>query len=210
MNCEHCFKPISSNNRAEKRFCSEKCGERAKKRRHRSVDYTWQTHEPASCRNCSTPLPVPRCKRVTTCSRRCSYAVSNKLRNSKPQYKIAKQAFHNLKEVLDAKDTVNGSRLSQRYGCSTNALRAHFRQFLPPDTHLSQRRSHGLVIDHIVPLSQFTLTDPTHLRISFHYLNLRLITADQNRRKAHHIDWTIVPPEYLLLLATIGIGPVTD
>ena len=85
---------------------------------------------------------------------------------------------------------------SKRLGCNGATLRAHIEaQFLPGMTWENYgRRGDQWQLDHIIPLADFDLHDPTQAAMASHYTNVRPLWSQDNWRKA----WVNTPEAILL------------
>lgn len=95
-------------------------------------------------------------------------------------FKVSNRIRVRLRETLRA----GGGRCFQRLGYSTAELRAHLeRQFVKGMSWENMGRWH---IDHIVPLSSFTITGPDdpELRRAWALTNLRPLWAAENLKKS--------------------------
>jgi hypothetical protein len=88
------------------------------------------------------------------------------------------------------------SKYSKRLGCTGRTFRAHIEaQFMPGMTWQNYgRRGDQWQIDHIIPLADFDLHDPTQAAMASHYTNVRPLWSVDNWRKA----WVHTPEAILL------------
>jgi len=63
----------------------------------------------------------------------------------------------------------------------------------------------GIVQDHIVPLNLFDLTNEEHVKVCWHYTNLRPDWHLDNLRKHSKLDLSIIPPELRAKVEALGI-----
>jgi len=95
----------------------------------------------------------------------------------------------NLQSLLNSalKGIAKESTVQELVGCSTRQLRAHFeRQFVEGMTWNNRGKSDDCwQVDHIVPRSQFDLTEISQQKLCFHYSNLQPLWTRDNRAKGY-------------------------
>lgn len=69
-------------------------------------------------------------------------------------------------------------------GCSIEELKQHIAKQFTGDMSWEKR---NFVIDHIIPISYFDLTNPLHQEVCFHYTNLQPLTWEENAKKSDKI-----------------------
>lgn len=81
------------------------------------------------------------------------------------------------------------SKFSELVGCSVSEFKMHLESQFQPGMNWQNRLrgSKGWQIDHILPCSQFDLTDPNQRTMCFHFTNMRPAWATDNMLKGKHL-----------------------
>lgn len=129
-----------------------------------------------------------------TCSNNCACALYrktkrkpiirkwtiNKLRND-INYKIISYLRNRIRSVLNNKN----NKTIELLGCDLNTLK----QWLGIIDNYSGKRYH---LDHIIPISLYSIEKESEQFKAFNYKNLRLIPAKNNLKKSNHLDLELV------------------
>jgi len=103
-------------------------------------------------------------------------------RKEDPQFNIARVCRNRLICALKRRKLEKTTRTGELIGCSSEELRAHIEKQFTPEMNWE---THGTfwVVDHIVPICDFDLTDLKQQKQAFHFSNLQPLLADDNQRK---------------------------
>jgi hypothetical protein len=124
---------------------------------------------------------------------------ARKIRESRPEYKIAKAMRHSVKRVLNYSD---GNFINEKLGYTKHELMEHLeKQF---DENMSWNNYGTWHIDHIIPITKFDKTTPSY--IINHLENLQPLDGTENKSKNNRIE--LIPEisigEYVLFLNESG------
>lgn len=119
--------------------------------------------------------------------------VRDRAKSKRQRLKLAYRIKDNLRRRIN--DALAGRHKSDHtlelVGCSIGKLREHIqKQFTPGMYWNNYGRWH---LDHIIPLSVFSLEKPDHQKLAFHYTNMQPLWAGDNLRKNAK-----VPADFLL------------
>jgi len=108
-------------------------------------------------------------------------------------FKVQNQLYKNLNRYLriirdDPNYEYKAKKLEGIVGCTVNELLAHLINSNPPVSYKFYTNyghkvpfAERIEVDHIKPVNQFDLTKPKQLKKCWHYTNLRLVKASDNR-----------------------------
>jgi hypothetical protein len=210
--CERCGATFQITNRAEKRFCTDRCARRSYHSRAAKTPKEerfkeWAVTEAGSCEVCSSPLPIPRERKVKTCSRKCSHTLGNRLKKPTAADSFRKQLTDRLHRGFDAPWSPSFNLVLE--GCTWAHLVAHLQQ-TAPGVNIRHRHQTKHCIDHIIPLVRFNLTLPEHGTVAGNWRNLRIIHKDENLTKCDTLDLSLIGPELLQMAQAIGVITFAD
>jgi hypothetical protein len=83
------------------------------------------------------------------------------------------------------KNNYKGGSAVRDLGCSIEELKQHLEFKFQPGMSWDNYGIYGWHIDHIVPLSNFDLSDPEQLKKACHYTNLQPLWAKDNLKKGN-------------------------
>jgi len=172
-----------------------------------------------TCIICGTPF-VTESDRKETCKKDCrkkrKSQISHKKERTKGWVKMRSRTGDRFRHTM-REAGVKGPYIVGRYlKASTRRfkiwMQTQFRDAMSwemvgfdkkdPDGNVVQR---GIVQDHIVPLNLFDLTNEEHVKVCWHYTNLRPDWHLDNLRKHSKLDLSIIPPELREKVEALGI-----
>ena len=112
--------------------------------------------------------------------------------DSDPQYRISFNCRKRMRSVFAHQSAVKIASTFTLIGCTGAELVAHLvSQFTEGMTLDNYGWRRGCwVIDHIVPVSSFDMSDPTQQRACFHFTNLQPLWSHHNLSKGAKLNWT--------------------
>lgn len=184
--CEHCGN-LFLRTIATKRFCSEKCGNKAYLKRRPQKPPSNTTHEKGTCALCQGPLPIPRYTSKKYCSDSCKNKAANKrgwqyIKNN-PHSKLRARLSSRLKECMKRAGKQKKNSILKYLGCTPQELRDHLQSKFQPGMTWDNYGVFGWHIDHIIPCASFDLTREDHINVCFHYSNLQPLWSLENSLK---------------------------
>ncbi len=84
-------------------------------------------------------------------------------------------------------------RMGELVGCSIQELKQHLESKFQPGMTWENYGYSGWHVDHVIPLSTFTLTIREELLKANHYTNLQPLWAEDNLRKSNSLELIPIP-----------------
>jgi len=111
----------------------------------------------------------------------------NKRKND-PLYRLRKNLRARLVSFLKSKTNFKSSGLTSLLSCTATELKQHLESKFQSDMNWNNYGIKGWHIDHILPLSNFDLSNPEQLAKACHYTNLQPLWWIDNLKKSNHIN----------------------
>lgn len=112
-----------------------------------------------------------------------NYEYAKKRKQHDPEYRLAMALRQRLYQAL--KRNYKAGSAVRDLGCSISDFRKHIESQFSPGMSWTNYGS-AWHLDHILPLSNYQLSDRGTLRRLVHYTNLQPLWAEDNIRKANH------------------------
>lgn len=106
-----------------------------------------------------------------------------------PNYKLACGLRSRVSGLLRRCKAARAGRMVDLLDCSIQHLREHLESQFLEGMSWENYGLYGWHIDHIIPVTQFDLTDPEQQKACFHWTNLQPLWAADNLRKNNRLDW---------------------
>lgn len=109
-------------------------------------------------------------------------ALSKQRRAENPTRKLAENCRSRICQILKREKITKSQSTIKFIGCTAEFFREFLQWQFTPEMNWS---NYGTCwnVDHIIPISYFSLNNPDHSRIAFNYSNCRPLDSDKNSEK---------------------------
>ena len=100
-----------------------------------------------------------------------------------PVFALIQKSRARVRQAFKSAGLKKNHKTFDLIGCSPTFLRDHIKSLWTEGMNWNNHSRFGWVIDHIIPLDSFDLTDPVQLKKAFHWTNQQPLWCGPNRAK---------------------------